>query len=72
MMSTDSDPIHLGNTNKTTYSYASVADTFFWGEKKQFLPRFQSHSPMTDVRAISVTRPHFFVVASSDSPFKED
>jgi len=27
--------------NGAGYSYASVADTFFWGEKRQYLPYFQ-------------------------------
>ncbi len=27
--------------DEVRYSYASVADTFFWGEKRQYLPSFQ-------------------------------
>jgi hypothetical protein len=37
----DRDPPDVSSRIKTVYSYATIADTFFWGEKKKFLPFFQ-------------------------------
>jgi hypothetical protein len=38
------------------YSYASVADTFFWGEKRRYLPGFQSAKQKKEAQGAAVPR----------------
>jgi len=68
-MDTDDDAIlHLakgqifkGQITKSgiRYSYASVADTFFWGEKRQYLPSFQGAKRKNEAQNAAMPRgPH--------------
>jgi len=44
------------------YSYATVADTFFWGEKRNYLPLFQRGVCNTNPKRVSNAEPRLKIV----------
>jgi hypothetical protein len=42
--------------DKIVYSYASIVDTFFWGEKRRYLPSFQATGRKNKAQGASIFR----------------
>jgi hypothetical protein len=71
-MSSDIDRTGHQEPVRTTYSYASVADTFFWGEKRQFLPLFQNRDHLRHTASETPAGPRLQIVTSSGSVVRRD
>ncbi len=52
------------------YSYASVADTFFWGEKRRYLPGFQAARAKSEAQD-AMPYPGLHIIGGTSAARKE-